>query len=368
MSENNKKADISKEYSGIKIKLSILNLFLTLAFLLILVFSPVSIMLREAAGNIFASWQGVVLGYFALLFLISSILDLPLDIYSSFYLEHKYDLSNQTFFAWVIDLSKKKFLSFALGGMLVLALYAVIRIKPDDWWLYCWGGWILLSLVLGKIVPTFIVPLFYKYSPIEDENILDMVKRVVKGTKLDVKNVYSINLSKTTKKANAAFLGLGRSKRVVLGDTLINSFSIDEIETVLAHEVGHFKRKHIVKNMLSSIIVSLAAFYISFTVLNNLVVVLGYDGVGDVAAFPLISLVFFVFNLMLLPLQNMFSRLMENEADDYAVSVTGLKDSFISAMNKLAEQNLSDKEPNPLIEFVFYSHPSISKRINRVSG
>jgi len=353
----------AKEYSRIKIQISIFNIGLSLLLLIIMTFAGVSVFFREWAAQFSSNSFSIVFFYFTAFYLFSALIDFPIDLYASFFLEHKYNLSNQTFGAWVLEDLKKKALSFTLGCLVVEVLYLFLRLDAVNWWLWCWVAWIFFSLILNKLVPVLIVPLFYKYTEITDENLRGKILSLVQGTKLKVKNIYSLNLSKTTKKANAAFMGLGSTKRVVLSDTLIEQFTADEIEVVFAHELGHFTHKHIVKNIAVSVVASFVGFFIASYVLNTMLPILKFNGVHDVASFPLLCLVFSVMGLIVMPLQNGFSRHMEREADAYALEHTKKKRAFITTMLKLAEINLSDLSPHPIIEFIFYSHPSLTKRI-----
>jgi len=353
----------AKEYSRIKIYISIFSIILSIALLLILIFSGLSMLFRDWALSFSDNPFSVVFFYFTAFIIFSWLIDLPIDYYASFILEHKYGLSNQSFRSWLWEGTKKKILSFLFGAVLIEVLYLCLRFDPQQWWLWCWIIWIGFSVIISKLVPIVIVPLFYKYTEIEHEEIRAVIVKYVSETKLKIKNIYSLNLSKNTKKANAAFMGLGNTKRVVLGDTLIENFTPSEIGIVIAHELGHYVHKHIIKNIGLSVVSTFLAFYCVNSVLGALFSKFGYTGIADVAAFPLVCLVFSVFGIIVMPLQNSFSRSMERQADTYALEKTGDHKAFITTMLKLAEINLSDLSPNPIIEFIFYSHPSLRRRI-----
>jgi len=354
----------AKEYSKIKIRLTIVNLILTVTLLFVVTFSGLTCIFRDWAIGLSGNYFLVIFFYFIFFYLFSFVFDFPLDLYSSFVLEHKFNLSNQNFKSWFWDDCKKRLLALGIGFILLEMLYGIIRLSPQRWWLWCWAFWIFFSIILGKLAPVIIIPLFYKYQEIKDEKIKELIMRLVEGTKLKISNVYSLNLSKTTKKANAAFCGIGRTKRVVLGDTLISEFNPEEIESVVAHEVGHYTMRHIWKNILFSASSSLIAFYLAYLALANSLSTFGFNGQEDVATFPLICLIFFSFNLAILPLQNAYSRKMEREADEFALNKTKRPNDFITTMEKLGRMNLSDPSPHPFVEFIFYSHPSLKKRID----
>ena len=171
-------------------------------------------------------------------------------------------------------------------------------------------------------------------------------------------------MSKNTKKANAAFTGLGKSKRIILGDTLIDNYTQDEIETVVAHELGHYKKKHIIKNIIIGTIASFLTLFLIAVLYENSIGLFGFNSIKEIAALPVLSLWGAVIGLIQSPFNNILSRKFEYEADEYAVTSTGKPESYISTLEKLTEQNLGDKDPHPFVEWFFYSHPSIKNRIN----
>ena len=207
------------------------------------------------------------------------------------------------------------------------------------------------------------MPLFYKVTPIDDEDLKSRINRLAKDAGIKVENVYKFNMSKNTKKANAAFTGIGKSKRILLGDTLLENYTKDEIETVIAHELGHYKKKHIIKN----IIIGTAASFITLFLISYFYKIsiywFGFDKITIVAALPILSLWIMLIGLVQTPLTNILSRKYEYEADEYAASSTRKPAAFKSTLEKLTEQNLGDKDPHPFVEWFFYSHPSIKKRI-----
>ena len=353
----------NKEYQHKKHLVYFASIALTLMILCSAIYLQLTFMFYGRALLITQSRLGVVFFYFVFFSLYSLIFTFPLSFYSGFTLEHQYQLSNQKFGGWLWDWTKRQSLGFGISAPLILLLYFLIWTFPHAWWLLAWLGYAVFSLVLGKLFPVLIVPLFYKYSPIADQQLKKKIEALADRFGLKIQNVYSLNLSKTTKKANAAFTGLGKTKRVILGDTLIGSFTHDEIETVLAHEIGHFKNHDIWKQFAFGTLFSLVGFWFAFHLLNHFSYQLHYDGAGDVRSFPLFSLIFFLFSLVMSPAANTFSRFAERKADRFALDATRDKPSFISAMQKLSDMNLADPDPNPIVEFVLYDHHSIGKRI-----
>lgn len=353
----------AKEYQKIRHWLHLFSILLTFAILGSVLLFNWSQLFCLWSKQIISNSYGVLFFYFLFFSLYSLIVSFPLDVYSGFTLEHRYSLSNQTFFSWFFEWVKRVVLSFFITTLLVLVLYFLIWTFKSSWWLWAWFGYAVFSLVLGKLFPVLIIPLFYKYSPIGDLVLKDKIETLAKRFGVSIANVYSLNLSKTTKKANAAFTGFGKTKRVILGDTLLESFSHEEIEIVLAHELGHFKNRDIWKQFGFGILVSLIGFWISYQLFDRISYGLGFGGAGDVQAFPLLCLILFVFSLIMGPLGNAFSRIAERRADLFALKALGNKRSFISAMEKLSAMNLADPNPHPVIEFLFYDHPAIGKRI-----
>jgi STE24 endopeptidase len=290
------------------------------------------------------------------------LLTLPLDFWSGYTLEHRFHLSNQTLFGWV-----KKHLLGGLVGVMVgtpvlLGFYALLWFA-DPWWLWATAGWLLLTLVLGRLAPLLILPLFYKVTRLEDLALQQRLEHLTRGTGLTLEGVYRLHLSAETRKANAALTGLGRTRRVLLGDTLLDQFTPEEIEVVFAHEVGHHVYRHLPKMVALSVILSTMGFWLVDLVLRALAQPLGYEAFNDPAALPLVLLVLTMFGLTLAPAQNALSRFFERQCDRYALQRTGLKDAYRSAFAKLARVNKSDTDPHPVVVWLFHDHPAISERI-----
>ena len=353
-------------YQRIRRRLALFHLFLTPALLTILLLSGLTFGMRTNAlaltcGN---EW-GTVAVYFFLFSLYFLIFDLPLAYYSGFSLEHAFGLSNQTFGQWTSDFLKKAGLSFGLSLALLEFLYLIIRKSPSHWWLWAWGGYAFVSYILGKVFPVLIVPIFYKYGKVEDKALEAKVLTLAARFGLPAQNVYSLNLSKTTRKANAAFMGIGKTKRIVLSDTLIDHFTPAEVEIVVAHELGHYKNHDVWRFLAFGLGTSLMVFALGFWGIKAFAHSMQLDSAANVAGLPLLFLIFYAVNLILMPLQNAYSRRRENEADAFALKACGNKYFFISCMRKLGEQNLADPDPPAWYEWLFYDHPSIGKRVKK---
>ena len=221
----------------------------------------------------------------------------------------------------------------------------------------------LFSVVIGRIAPLVIFPLFYKFEKLDDPGLLQRMEKLAKDGKFKLEGVYRFNMSKTTKKANAAFTGLGKSKRIILGDTLIEKFTQDEIESVFAHEVGHFVHKHLMIGVITGTISSYLSLFVAYKIYEAILNPIGYTGQADLAALPLLSLILTIISLVVSPLMNISSRRHERQADHYALEHSSVPIAFLTALKKLGETNLADESPHPVIEFLFHSHPSISRRL-----
>ncbi|HYT93971.1 MAG TPA: M48 family metalloprotease [Gemmataceae bacterium] len=291
---------------------------------------------------------------------------LPLSFWSGYILEHRYQLSNQTLGRWVWRQVKGYLVGGVLGLLLMLGLYALLWYS-EPWWLWAAAGWLLVTLVLGRLLPVVILPLFYKVTRLDDDALQARLRRLSDGTGLTIEGVYRLHLSADTRKANAALAGLGRTRRVLLGDTLLEQFTPEEIEVVFAHEVGHHVHKHLPKMIAVSVLLSLAGFWLVDVVLRTGAGRLGYAAFNDPAALPLVLLVLSLFGLLLSPAQNALSRFFERQCDRYALERTQAPQAYRSAFMKLARLNKSDPDPHPLVAWLFYDHPPIRQRLAMVS-
>jgi STE24 endopeptidase len=293
------------------------------------------------------------------------LIDLPLGYYSGYILPHRYDLSNQSLGEWFLDQTKGVLVGGILGLVVIEIVYFVLRVSPDLWWL--WTGLILLlfNVILANLAPVLLMPLFFKFTPLEEEHS-ELVARLMNladraGTK--VRGIYKFDMSRRTKAANAAVTGLGNTRRILLGDTLIDEFSDDEIETVLAHELAHQVHRDIPIGILVESVITLGGLFLAALVLDWSVAALGFNSISDVAAMPLLGLVMGLYGLIIMPLGNAFSRRREVKADQYALEMTGNGAAYASALTRLANQNLAETDPEPWVEYLLYSHPALEKRI-----
>jgi STE24 endopeptidase len=358
----------AKQYEKIKLFVSLFSTVLSIVILLLFVILGYSAELRNEVS---AWYDNSYLRLLSFLFVIGaaySVISFPMSFFADFWLEHYYKLSSQKFPGWIWEKTKAFFVGLVLGVPILLAFYYFLLNYPQSWWFWTATVLFFFSVILGKIAPQVIFPLFYKFEKLDDENILSRMKALAEKGKFALEGIYRFNMSKTTNKANAAFTGLGKSKRIILGDTLLEKFDAEEIEGVFAHEVGHYVHKHITQGVIIGTISSYASLYIAHLLFSKIVIDYKFEGVADLAALPLLSLIITLISLITSPLSNMLSRHNERQADAYAMKNSSNPGAFIEALKKLAETNLSDPSPHPLVEFLFHSHPSIEKRVKFTEG
>jgi STE24 endopeptidase len=359
------KQEQAKEYARIRRRLMVGDLALAGVYVIIWLVSGWSIELRNYLFSLTTNEWLVVAGFTLIFGGIYFVIDLPLGYYSGYILPHRYDLSTQTLKGWIVDQVKGVLVGGVLALIVIEIIYFVLRISPNLWWL--WAGLILLffNVILANLAPVLLLPLFYKFVPLEEEHD-DLVARLMNlaeraGT--HVRGVYKFDMSRRTKAANAAITGLGNTRRIILGDTLINEFTSDEIETVLAHELGHQVHRDIPIGILVESVITLGGLYLAALVLQWGVGVFGFESVADIAALPLFALVIGIYGLVTMPLGNAYSRQRERRADEYALQTTGKGAAYASALTRLANQNLAEADPEPWVETLLYSHPALNKRI-----
>lgn len=303
----------------------------------------------------------VVLVYSVAIGVLFTAIQLPLDLFSGYWLEHHFGLSRQTFGGWLWDQLKGIVIGSIFGLAAVETIYAVLRSSPDRWWLYCSVLFIAVFVVLTNLVPVVIMPLFFKFTPVENEDLRRRVERLARKVGTQVRGIFEWSLGDKTRKANAAVVGWGNTRRIIVSDTLLDNFSGEEIEVIMAHELCHHVKAHIWLGIMVQAVSTFVSFYVVNAVLHRFGA--RFNAISDIANFPLLALAAGAVSLCMLPLVNGFSRQLEKAADLFAIDVTGDSLAFVSSMEKLADLNLANKSPNRIIEFIFYSHPSIENRI-----
>jgi STE24 endopeptidase len=303
---------------------------------------------------------------FAAIFLgIYGLLSLPLRYYSGFVLPHRFDLSTETLKNWILDRAKSLLITGVLGLPIIELIYLALRATGDLWWLWTAGGMLVFTVLLVNVGPILIMPLFNKFVPLGEEHadlaqrLIDLARRA--GTK--VRGVFQFDMSRRTKAANAALTGIGNTRRIVVGDTLLAEFTADEVETVLAHELGHHVNRDIPILILTGCIITMGGLYLASLILKWAAGQFGFAGLADVAGMPALWLVIGAFEVLTQPLTNYISRWRERLADRYALKMTGKREAFASAFVRLANQNLGEVDPEKWVVWMFYDHPPLGERI-----
>jgi STE24 endopeptidase len=358
---------MAKEYDAIHNRLFVVQILLVAALLVLFQFTGASATLANGLSARFGEslWYVTNAVYTAVAVFGFAACMFPLSYYSGHVLEHHYALSNETFGDWFSDFVKSLLIDLALATVLFSVIYALLRWMPGWWWLFATIFYILFAVVLSTLMPVVIMPLFHKFDPLEEGDLTTAVRKMMDDAGIKVVGVYKWGLAEKTSTANAAFAGFGRTKRIILGDTLLSGYSQEEILAILAHEVGHYKNRDTLRLMLTSSVLALIGFYVSHLCLTGLSGLLGFTHIYDVGAAPLFIFSLFVFSLVSMPFANMHSRRREFAADAYAIEKVESPAALVSAFEKLADQNLSNKEPAPWIEFLLHSHPSMARRIAR---
>jgi STE24 endopeptidase len=358
----------AKRYGAVELACSLADKAIDVAFLSLMAFAlarPVAAWLETITWLRHSpSLQLLALG--AITVGLHVAVSFPLSFYSSYVLERRFGLSRQSLGRWLIRYSQRTALALGFTLALFVGLYWVIWLSGAAWWLVAAAAFFVISVVFGQLMPVLILPLFYKIERIDNAELNARMARISAGTGLSIEGVYRMGLSAETEKANAALTGLGRTRRVLMGDTLLDRFTPDEIEVIFAHEIGHHVFHHIRKMIVTGAFFSAAGFWVCDRLM--MAWVHSFDPTAarsdlPIATLPLLMLVLTVFSLLLEPVQNIISRRYERQCDRYALERTGLKQAYVSAFRKLARINKDDPRPHPLEVFLFHSHPPIAERL-----
>ena len=313
--------------------------------------------------NLHIIWQALI--FFGLLALISGIAGLPFELYDTFVLEKKYGFSTITWRLWITDLIKSLILSAIIMTIMISSFMAFIYYLPASWWFWAWLFFTLFEIILLWLYPVLIAPLFNKFEPIKDEELREKINALMDKVGLKTKGIYQVDEGKRSKHTNAYFTGIGKTKRIVLYDTLLASHTPDEIVAVLAHEVGHWKKKHILKQLSFMVIASLVLLYFVYLIVNwsFLYSAFGLKVTPVYAGLFLVSLYLSSAGYFLSPIGAAVTRRYEREADKMAWELTGTSEPMINALKRLAKDNLTNLHPHPLYVWFYYSHPPLIERI-----
>lgn len=353
----------ARRYNRIHRWLGIADFVIGAAFLILLLITGWSGWLRDVAlRRGFQNYTLAVFLYLFFLLLISKALGFGLDYYG-FRLERRFQLSTQRFRSWLWDEAKGFLVGLVMASVVVELLYFMIRQSPQHWWLITWAIFMGLFILLAQLAPVVLFPIFYKFEPLDNEDLRRRLVQLGERAGTRVRGVYRWKLSEKTKKANAALTGLGNTRRIILADTLLDNYAPEEIEAVLAHELGHHVHRHILKSVVVQAGITLLGFWIANFVLHYSVDHHMFEELSDFANLPLLAITATLLSLVLMPALNAYSRFNERQADRYAFESIATVEPFITSMNKLAQQNLAERTPSKWIEVLFHSHPAISRRV-----
>ena len=355
----------SQEYTRVKTRfgfiISTFSIILTLAFWFAGGFNFLDQIILQ--WNLHAILTGLV--YIGILVLVKTFLSLPFSIYSTFVIEERFGFNKTTPATFVLDILKGLMLGILIGGPLLAGVLAFFQYAGEMAWLYCWLATTVFTLFLQFIAPTWIMPLFNKFTPLEEGELREAILSYARSVKFTLQNVFVMDGSKRSSKSNAFFTGFGRNKRIALFDTLIEKQTVAELVAVLAHEIGHYKKKHIIKGMVISIIhMGMMFFLLSIFISQGKLFEAFYmEQVSIYAGLLFFGMLYSPIELILAIFMNVFSRKNEYEADRFALETTADSQSMIDALKKLSVDNLTNLTPHPLYVFLNYSHPPVLARI-----
>lgn len=359
--EYSKSQHYTRATSRVSLVESSLTTFITLVFLVVGGFNMVDNLARSFNFNSIIT--GLI--FTGILMVLSLLLSLPFSIYSTFVVEEKFGFNRITPKLFFTDLLKSICLGIVLGApLLYLILWFFEKTGPFAW-VYCWGGVIVYTIILQYLAPVLILPLFNKFTPLEEGELRDKINTYALRENFKIQGIYTMDGSKRSTKLNAFFTGYGRYRKIAFFDTLLEKLTVDQTLSVLAHEMGHYKLRHIPKRLIGSILHTGVMFFFLSLIMENEVLFQDF-GMEHVSIYA--SLIFFGFlfapvNLIVSFIFNFFSRKHEFEADNYAVQSTGCKGPMIESLKILSQENLSNLTPHPLNVLLHYSHPPVLERI-----
>jgi STE24 endopeptidase len=313
-------------------------------------------------------WGGVV--FMLVLQYAQMVLDLPFSLYRNFRIEARYGFNTMTFKLWLSDLGKSLAIGTVITVITALAVLAIVQASPDRWWFWVWLFLLVFGIFLTYIAPYVIEPLFFKFEPLAVAGLEDRIKAVLEKAGLRVSRVFRVDASRRSRHSNAYFTGIGKVKRIVLFDTLLQQMTPDEIIAVLAHEVGHWKKKHVLKRIVMTQALSFLGLFIASRLVRG-DVLSGLLGMAGLSFYAKLLVLAFLGSLVMFPLTPLFSALSrrdERASDRFAAALTGMPEAMASALVKLSKENLANLHPHPLYAAFYYSHPPVAERIRSLQA
>lgn len=352
----------AKQYEKENRLLGLIDMILSLVLLLSFYYSGMSGWLANLEIGQSIIWKFLI--YVAVFFFTLTILSLPLSFYSGYIHEHRWNFSNQTVKSWLGEKLKSFLVGFIIISLVLGLLFWIMSLFPGAWWLIAGLAMALVGVIFATLFPVVILPIFNKYLPIENEKLTASLEKILSRGGLRSSGFFKEDMSRQTKKENAFLAGLGRTRRVVLGDNLMDNMTIPEIESIIAHEVGHYKKKHIWKNIVIGTLQQLMVFYLLDLAMKSIFPQFLSSATWNLTFFPVFAVMLGFISLLLFgPLNNALSRYFEKQADLYSLKGIENKRAFMTAMAGLADRNLSNAYPQWWVKFLYYSHPPIGERL-----
>ena len=350
-------------YTSDNVRFKLVRTLVIKSLFLFIIISGILPWLSDNLANTNFLLAGLV--FFAAIGLIEMLADLPFDYYHSFVIEDRYGFNTKTIKIWISDLVKSLLVIIVLGGFLLSALLLMLTYAGMNWWVWAWVVFLCFQLLMTVLYPTVIAPLFNKFTPLEENNLKADIEQLAKKEGIEIEGIYQMDATRRTRHTNAYFSGLGKAKRIVLFDSLIQSHSQEEVLSILAHEIGHLKKNHIKKQLVISSVVSLFLFYLASELITCHVMYesFGFSNTPYYVGLFLVGILWEPVSFFLSPLGMAISRKFEREADLYSIEITKRAKPLAAALKKMAKKNLSNLKPHPLYVFFNYSHPPLLERI-----
>jgi STE24 endopeptidase len=356
--------DKATRYHRLRRRASVVRTLGAAALVALLIVSGASAGLRDLATSLAGGSRVLtLLVYVTLVFVAAELIELPLTYYLGVTLERRYGLSTQTLRSWWSDHLKAAAIGLAFTACGATIVNIIIRSSPDRWWLVAALGFSAVMIVLAQLAPVVLLPIFYTLTPLDRPALRDRLLTLAERAGARVLGVFELRLGDKTRKSNAALTGIGRTRRILLSDTLLAELSDDEIEVILAHELSHHVHHDIWRGIALETVLMTFGFYLADQALAWTVGRFGVEAKWDPAALPILALAGGAVSLALMPLANAVSRAHERRADRYALELTNNAPAFMSAMKRLGAQNLAEEQPSRLVQVLFYTHPPIKARI-----
>ncbi len=353
-------------YTIDKTNLALVGTIVSKVVFLIIILSGLLPWLVEILKDVPFVLAGLI--FFAIPGLLEALVDLPFDYYHTFRIEERYGFNTSTLKIWISDLFKSLLLTIILGTILISLLMLMVRYAGDIWWIWAWLIFFSFQILMSILYPTLIAPIFNKFTPVDKTELAEKIRSLAEKENLTIKGVFQMDAAKRSRHSNAYLSGLGKAKRIVLFDTLIESHEDDEILAVLAHEIGHLKRNHIKKILVMIGIASFILFYLASEMITWDIMYRSFDfsTMTLYAGLFLISVLWEPLGFFLSPISMAISRRFEREADRHLSGTLKSTAPLISALKKMARDNLSNLRPHPLYVWLNYSHPPLLERIKNL--